>query len=400
MPYKVTTSIRKIASMRQRLRILQGGSSAGKTIGIMTCLIDTAQTKKDKIISVVSETIPHLKRGAIRDFVNIMKEHGYYQESSWNRTDFIYTFPNTNTKIEFFSADKSEKVRGPRRDILFLNEANNINYETYTQLAIRTNDYIFIDFNPVSEFWVHDEIINKEVPHDFNILTYKDNEGLPETIVKEIESRKGNKNFWTVYGLGLIGESEGKIFTDWALIDEIPHEARLTKRGLDFGYTNDPTSIVAVYEYNGGFILDEELYQKGMSNKEIADYIKNLPNWNTLIKADSAEPKSIDELLLYGLTVLPANKGQGSVNQGIQRVQDMRISVTKSSTNMIKEYRNYMWETDKDGKILNVPIDAFNHTLDALRYAMEDWQEKREFKRFNGYQGGNELGFGRRPVYR
>lgn len=369
MPYQETSALKKILALRKRLKIIQGGSSAGKTIAILLILIDIAQSTKGRLISVVSETVPHLKRGAIRDFLNIMEAHNYYKENLWNKTDFIYTF-ESGSRIEFFSADSPDRVRGPRRDDLFINECNNISYETYTQLAIRTNGDIYLDYNPVSEFWVHQEILPKG-DYDFLIITYKDNEGLPEAIVKEIESRQSNKYFWQVYGLGELGEIEGKIYKDWEIIDVVPHQARLERYGLDFGYTNDPTAIVAIYRYNGGYILDEIAYQTGLVNAQIADILKN--QFTALVIADSAEPKSIDELRNCGLTVLPAAKGLGSINQGIQFVQNQRISITKRSVNLIKEYRNYLWQIDKDGKILNIPIDLWNHCMDALRYGLQSF---------------------------
>lgn len=370
MTYEQTTALQKINSLKKRLRIIQGGSSAGKTIAILLLLIDRAQIEKNKLYSVVSETVPHLKRGAIRDFLNIMQGHNYYDDSRWNRTDYIYTF-ETGTKIEFFSADNHNKVRGPRRDILFINEANNISYESYTQLAIRTNEYIYIDYNPVAEFWAHSEII-PNLDHDFLIVTYKDNEALPKTIVQELESRQTNKNWWKVYGLGQLGEIETRIYTGWNIIDEIPFEARLDRYGLDFGYSNDPTAIIAVYYYNGGYILDEVIYQKGLLNKPIADIFTNLPK--ALVIADSAEPKSIDEIQMYSVSIFPASKGPGSRLRGIQYVQQQRISVTKRSVNLIKEYRNYVWIVDKDGKVINEPIGFNDHAMDALRYALDSIQ--------------------------
>lgn len=372
--------------MTKRLRIIQGGSSAGKTIAIILILINYAQSNKGKLISVVSETMPHLKKGAMRDFLNIMEGHGYYKEANWNRTDSIYTF-ETGSKIEFFGADSSDKVRGPRRNVLFINEANNVSYETYTQLAIRTDEDIYIDYNPVSEFWVHNEIIPK-LEHDFVILTYKDNEGLPDTIVKEIESRQGNKNFWLVYGLGQLGETEGRIYKDWQEIDEIPHEAKLVRYGLDFGYTNDPTAIVAIYYYNGGYILDEVTYQKGLSNKQIADILNNRER--VLVIADSAEPKSIDEIASYGINIIPCEKGSGSISQGIQYVQDQRISYTKRSYNIKKEYGNYLWIVNRDGKIINEPDGGFDHILDAVRYGIQSLvgiSQEESFEEFGLYKG-------------
>jgi phage terminase large subunit len=365
--YQTTTTLKKITQLQKRIRIIQGGSSAGKTIALILYLIQFAQQNKNKTISVVSATLPHLKRGAIKDFVAIMTEHGYFKDDSWNKTNFTYTF-ETGSTMEFFSADQPSKVRGPRRDVLFINECNNLPFETYTQLSIRTNDFIFLDYNPVSSFWVHDEVIPK-FEHDFVIVTYKDNEALPDTIVKELESRKSNKAFWTVYGEGKIGEAEHRIYKGWVMVDEIPHEARLVRYGLDFGYTNDPTAIVAIYYYNGGYILDEIIYQKGLSNKDIADILNVNPKATVI--ADSAEPKSIDEIKSYGVIVLPATKGQGSVSQGIQYIQEQRISVTKRSTNLWKEYSNYLWMTDRDGKIINAPQDFLNHCMDSIRYGFD-----------------------------
>lgn len=342
-------------------------TSASKTVSILIWLIGYAQSTTNELISVVSETLPHLKRGAIRDFLNIMQEHNYFDDSRWNKTDFIYTF-ETGSKIEFFSADQPSKVRGPRRDVLFINEANNVPFETYTQLEVRTRKIIWLDWNPVSEFWWYTEVV-PNFPHDFLTLTYKDNEALEPSVVQSIEQRKNNRNWWLVYGEGVLGEAEGRIYKDWQLIDDIPHEARLERYGQDFGYTNDPTAVVAVYYFNGGLILDEILYQKGMLNKQIADVLKNVPQ--AMVMADSAEPKSIDEIRLYGINIQPAQKGAGSVNQGIQYVQQQRISVTKRSVNLIKEYRNYLWQTDKDGRIINAPTQGMDHALDAVRYAVE-----------------------------
>lgn len=359
-----TTATDKISQLTKRIRGVAGGSSASKTISILIWLIDYAQSHNNELISVVSETLPHLKRGAIRDFVNIMETHKYFDAKNWNKTDFVYTF-ETGSKIEFFSADQPSKVRGPRRDVLFINEANNVPYETFTQLEIRTKKLIWLDWNPVQEFWFYSDVMGKDNV-DFLILTYKDNEALDKAIIESIESRKNDKNWWAVYGLGQLGEAEGRIYKDWQIIEGIPHEARLDRYGLDFGYTNDPSVVIAIYYYNGGYILDEVIYQKGLSNKQIADVLINEPR--ALVYADSAEPKSIDEIKLYGISILPCTKGQDSINQGIQFVQQQRISVTKRSVNTIKEYRNYLWQTDKDGKIINKPIDIYNHSMDAIRY--------------------------------
>lgn len=365
--YQRTTATRKIFNLNKRIRGIAGGTSASKTVSILLWLIDRAQSAKSpEVISIVSESFPHLKRGVIRDFLSIMQEHGYFVDKNWNRTDYIYQF-DSGSKIEFFSADQPGKVRGPRRDILFINEANNISYETYTQLEVRTKKIVWLDWNPVSEFWWYSEVVGKQ-DHDFLTLTYRDNEALDPLIVGAIEARKGNHNWWLVYGEGQLGVAEGRIYTDWQTIDEVPFEARLERYGLDFGYSNDPTAIVAIYRHNGGFILDQVTYQKGLSNKQIADILMNLPK--ALVIADSAEPKSIDEITSYGISIMGSQKGQGSVLQGIQYVQQQRISVTKRSLDILKEYRNFLWQTDKDGKIINEPEIIFKHSMDAISYGM------------------------------
>jgi len=369
--FKETTATKKILALTKRIRAVCGGTSASKTISILLYLIAKAQSDtKPTLTSVVAESIPHLKRGAIRDFKNILQAHHYWKDSNWNATDSIYTF-ETGSKIEFFSSDNGDKLRGARRDRLFINEANNNSFDAFNQLEVRTKEFCFLDWNPTNEFWFYTDILGKRDDVEFITLTYKDNEALDKQIIEAIEQRKNNKNWWKVYGLGQLGEVEGKIYKDWQVIDEIPHEARLERYGLDFGYSNDPTAIVAIYKYNGGFILDEITYQKGLSNKQIADILNNTDK--ALVIADSAEPKSIDELKIHGINILPSLKGQGSVNKGIQFIQDQRISVTKRSINILKEYRNYLWKTDKDGKILNVPESGFDHSMDAIRYALDTY---------------------------
>lgn len=328
------------------------------------------------LTSVVSESIPHLKRGAMRDFKNIMVAHHYWSDSNWNATDSIYTF-ETGSKMEFFSTDNGDKLRGARRDRLFCNEANNITFDAFSQLEVRTKDFVFLDWNPTNEFWYYTEVKQRN-DVDFIILTYKDNEGLPEEIRLAIEQRKTNAQWWQVYGEGRLGEVEGKIYKDWQIIDTLPHEARLVRRGLDFGYTNDPSSLVDIYEYNGGFILDEQFFQNGMSNKQIADFIKALPD-QCLVVADSAEPKSIDDIKSYGISIIGSTKGADSVRNGINQVQSQRISMTKRSVNVIKEYRNYMWKTDKNGKTIEEPEHFFSHSMDAVRYGLSGYKKMPEF---------------------
>jgi phage terminase large subunit len=368
--YQETTALRKILQLKKKIRGLQGGTSSSKTISSLLYLIALAQTDESSTLtSVTSESIPHLKRGAMRDFKNIMKQHGYWRDERWNATDSVYTF-ETGSQIEFFSTDNGDKLRGGRRDRCFMNEANNCTLDAFDQLEVRTKEFIILDWNPSNEYWFYTDILNNREDVDHIILTYKDNEGLSPEIIASIEARKNRKGWWQVYGLGQLGEVDGKIFKDWAIIDEIPHQAKLERRGIDFGYTNDPTTVIDVYRYNGGYILDEVTYKKGLSNKQIADILLAQENTNVLCIADSAEPKSIDEIRSYGVNILPAEKGKDSIVHGIQLIQNERISVTKRSANVIREYRNYLWTTDKNGVILNVPESGFDHTLDAIRYAL------------------------------
>jgi phage terminase large subunit len=388
MDFRPTTALRKIQQLRKRLRICQGGARAGKTIAILMCLIDLAGNPAypNLIISVVSETMPHLKKGAMRDFIAIMTARGYWDPKAWNRSDSIYTFPN-GAIIEFFSADSPDKVRGPGRDILFINECNNVPYETYRQLALRTRKIIYLDYNPITEFYVHTDLLSRP-DADYAQLTYKDNEALPKALVREIELLKTNENLWRIYGLGEIGINEGQVFTNWDLsLAEPPPEARLERHGLDYGYTNDPSALVDIYRWNGGFVLDEALYATAQSNRMLADTIRvreGLPpvqedgkyvgRTRILTIGDSAEPKSNDELKdSYGILITGAVKGEGSVNYGIQLLQQQQIYVTQRSTNIIKEYRTYLWKKDRlTDKPLNVPVDAFNHAMDASRYGISD----------------------------
>lgn len=368
MAYQVTTATRKISRMLKRIRAIPGGTSASKTISILLLLIDLAQSDETPTLtSIVSESMPHLKKGCIRDFELIMKAHGYWKEKRWSATDKIYTF-ETGSQIEFFGADTSDKLRGGRRDRLFINEANNITFHAFEELEVRTREFVFLDWNPTNEFWYYTDVKGKRNDVEELVLTYLDNEALDEETKKSIETRKERKDWWNVYGLGQLGVIEGKIYKDWQIIDEVPHEARLERHAVDFGFVNDPTTIIDIYYYNGGHILDEICFQTGLLNRQIADILLNQPKAITI--ADSAEPKSIEEISGYGVMILPAEKGPDSVRQGIQLVQQQKISMTKRSVNLIKEYRNYLWQTDKTGKILNEPEHTFSHTMDAVRYGI------------------------------
>ena len=365
---QTTTAQAKIARLRKRIRIVRGGTSSSKTFSIIPMLITYAVQNAKCEISIVSETIPHLRRGAIRDFLKIMDMVGMFDPLKWNKSSLTYTFSN-DSYIEFFSADQPQKLRGARRDVLFVNECNNIDWESYYQMAIRTRKFIYLDYNPVREFWVDSELLN-DPDAEMIVLTYKDNEALDPAIVTEIEKArvKGEtsnywKNWFLVYGLGQIGNLQGVIFSNWQTIDKLPEDARLVGIGVDFGYTNDPTAIVAIYEYNGQRIVDEVAYRTGMLNSDIA---KALPTF-VPVYADSAEPKSIDEIRRYGVRIKGVTKGKDSINYGIQIMQSQSYLVTSTSVNLIKELRNYCWDTDSQGRTTNTPVGV-HHGIDATRY--------------------------------
>jgi phage terminase large subunit len=385
--FQKTTAQAKIAQLRKRVRIVQGGTSSSKTFSILPLLITHAMQTPYTEISVVSESIPHLKRGAVKDFVNIMVMTGNYRDAQFNKSDLKYKFLN-GSFIEFFSADQPDKLRGARRHVLFVNECNNIDFESYNQLSIRTRDFIYLDYNPTQEFWAHTELIN-DPDSDFVILTYKDNEALDAAIVKEIEKAKEKaktskywENWWRVYGLGQVGSLDGVIFSNWSTIDQVPANAKLIGYGMDFGFTNDPTTLVGVYQYDDSLIVDEKIYRQGMLNSDIIREMSRLGiNKSDKIYADSAEPKSIEEIYRSGFNIKPVLKGADSIKFGIQILQEHKLFVTNESTNLIKELRSYTWDKDKTGKSLNTPIDDYNHAIDALRYlAMMELKKKQEFK--------------------
>ncbi len=374
MSFKYTTAIKRIRRMTARKKVIQGGTSAGKTYAILAVLIHIAAKAKTEI-SVVSESIPHLRRGAMKDFGKVMQWTNRWRDEGWNKTLLTYTFANGST-IEFFSADQEAKLRGARRQVLYINEANNIEFEAYHQLAIRTSEAIYIDFNPVSEFWAHTEVL-AEQDSELIVLTYRDNEALPATIRDDIEAAQVKAatstywaNWWKVYGLGEVGSLQGVVFDDWQQVDNIDFAGdKLVAIGLDWGYTNDPTAVVAVYKRGSAILMHELIYQNGLTNQDIADQLRKLGigrSWPII--ADSAEPKSIEEVHRLGFNIHPATKGADSIRNSIDILKRQPLLVTRESTNLIKELRNYTWDTDRTGASLGVPIDRYNHAIDAIRY--------------------------------
>lgn len=353
-----------------------GGTRSGKTFANLQAIFQLAAADEvPSLTSVVSETFPHLKRGAIRDFPSAIGAD-LWDESAWSKGGYIYTLPN-GSQIEYFSADATSKVHGPARDRLFLNECQNIPYEIARQLFVRTRGLIIMDYNPTASFWGNEQIETR--PDCVTIhSTYKDNSFLTAEQKREIEANQHDTNWWKVYGLGEFGTLEGLIYS-FELIDEMPLAGGLREvYGMDFGFTHDPTAIVRVLADTGRKIayVDEIAYRTGMLNSDISavfaecDIPKHVHIW-----ADAAEPKSIAEIGRdTGLNIRASNKSaptRGSrLTFQLQWMQGWRLYITKASTNIIKEARNYTWAKDRDGNLVNEPIDTWNHALDAMRYAL------------------------------
>ncbi len=375
MTLQRTTAQRKISKLRKRVRIVQGGTSSSKTFSIIPLLIDYAIAKPKSEISIVSESIPHLRRGALKDFIKIMDWTHIFREEQFNRSTLRYDFTN-GSYIEFFSADQSDKLRGARRDVLFVNECNNITFESYHQLAIRTRRFIYLDYNPTSEFWVHKELLSDK-DAEMIILTYKDNEALDSELVKEIEKARERAkestywaNWWKVYGLGQIGVIDGVIFSNWQIVKQIPEDAELLGYGLDFGFTNDPSALISVHKFNSELYIKELIYQTRLTNNDIVQKMFELgvDKYKDII-ADSAEPKSIEDIYRGGFrNIYGAKKGADSIRNSIDKLQRYKINITESSTNLIKEFRGYVWTKDKNGNQTGEPIGINDHGIAALRY--------------------------------
>lgn len=388
--FRTTTSFYKHYDINPKnfFVISQGGTRSGKTYSILQCLIIQCilNPNKNIIISIVAETAGHLSKGAIRDFKDIMIQGNIWDERAWNRSTSIYTlFGNT---IEFFSVDNVGKARGPSRDYLLINEGDRINWDTAIQLINRTKKRVYIDFNPVYEFWAHTKLMaNEEFNNRLEYIhtTYKDNEALDKNIVNNILAiAKKDKNYKRVYVDGEIGILENVIFPDIQLVEEIPEEIKEKSKkqwfGIDWGYSNDPASLNQIFIIGDSrtpvqeIWIDEILYDIGFPNRVLSKKIKENIIKDYVAICDSSEPKSRDDLRSWGININSVEKGPGSVNFGIQLMQQCKIFVTHKSVNTIKEFRNYTWAKDRhsevkrDGKGKPIPIDFWNHSIDNIRY--------------------------------
>ncbi len=352
----------------------QGSSRSSKTYNTIIWLCVYCLRNPCTSVSVVRATLPALKGSVLRDFIEILTRMNVWDECKFNKSELICTFPN-GSWVEFFSCDNEQKLRGRKRKILYVNEGNELKFIEWQQLQMRTTEFSIIDYNPSfsDDHWLCK--LNEE-PKTFHfITTYKDNPFLEQKVIDEIESLKDkNPSLWRIYGLGLQAQVEGLIFENIAEIEEIPRwHKKHHYRGIDFGYTNDPTAIVDVYIHENALWIDEVCYQTEMLASDIARVLKRANREsgdNAEIISESADPRLIDEIGNAGLDIHPVRKFKGSVMAGVQKMQELKIYITKRSTNVIKEFRNYTYRQNKDGKWLNEPIDAYNHAIDAIRYVV------------------------------
>lgn len=367
---KLPATYYHVKESKAKIQVHQGGTRSGKTYSILTALIELCHKNSGLVITICRKTFPALRATAMRDFFEILNREDIYNPDLHNKSDATYQL--WGNMVEFISIDQPQKVRGRKRDVLFINEANEINLEDWRQLLLRTTGKVLIDYNPSDEFhWIYDEVIPREDAAFFQ-TTYQDNPFLPESVVLEIERfKEADENFWRVYGLGERGASQATVFTHWKEVDQIPNEFKPLNYGLDFGYTNDPTAIVQTFTDGHGFAVDELCYATRLTNSDISKVLRDSGvSRSDVIICDSAEPKSIDEIHAHGFNTHGARKGKDSVKNGIQFLHSRPLLVTARSVNVIKELRNYKWKEDKNGKQLNEPVDSFNHAIDAMRYAI------------------------------
>lgn len=381
-----TTALNKIEATLYEptfYKVIQGGMSAGKTFAILTLLIGYAESYAESLITIVGLSYPHLEAGSIRDFTKIMKETNRWEDERWNKSSKVYQFPN-GSMIEFKSIDRMS-ARGPRRDALFVNEANGVDFETFQELAGRTKDLVIVDFNPTSKFWAHERLVEAlKDDTTYIILTYKDNEALSVREIANIESHRPKdgeepSNWWTVYGLGQIGSLEGNVYSGWeeTTAEEITKSGKLVRYGLDFGFSNDESALVSIYEMPDGKLgIIERLYKRGILGSQYKTELEAVGvDPSVLIVADAARPEIIAEIKNAGFRIVGADKNAGSVLRGIDRVSQRQVLYF--GENLKREYLSYAWRKKRSGEILDEPEDGNDHLMDALRYAVDDLSKKR-----------------------
>ncbi|HVS93987.1 MAG TPA: terminase large subunit [Mucilaginibacter sp.] len=355
---------------REHIVINQGGTGSGKTYSVLQVLFCLACEQPKQVITVTGQDIPNLKAGALRDALNIWSgsEQLMTAIGSYNKSERVFEFVNGSV-IEFKSYDDAQDAKSGKRDYLFVNEANGVSWDIYSELALRTKRRIYIDYNPNTAFWVHDKLIGRPGVQ-LIISDHRHNPFLEQGMRDKIESLKAaDAELWKVYARGLTGKVRGLVLTNWQLCDAVPTDARLIAAGLDFGFTNDETGCVAVYRQDGELWIEELFYLTGLTNPDISRKLSDAGlSKRTEIIADSAEPKSIEELRRMGWRMVPAKKGPDSVQVSIDILKRYKLNITRNSMNLRNEIGRYKWKTDRSGRVLNEPADSWNHLIDPLRY--------------------------------
>ena len=368
MDVNVNVVFEHLLDSQKKIVVEQGGTRSGKTYNILLFIIfHYCQSHTGKTITICRKTFPALRSSVMRDFIDILKIHNKYNEANHNKSNSEYKLDGN--LIEFISVDQPQKIRGRKREFLFINEANELDYEDWQQLVFRTTERIVIDFNP-SDFyhWIYDKVIPREDVEFFK-TTYLDNKFLDASIIDEIERLKEtDEHYWRIYGLGERGYSKATIFKYYET-DNVPSDAEFVSYGLDYGYTNDPTAMVGVWKRGYDLYIKECIYQTMMTGRDIHQKLKELGVERDLIYADSAEPRLNEELRRMGWNIRSSVKGKDSINAGIDLLKRFKINITKDSHNAIQEFRDYKWVEDKSGKLTNKPVDKNNHLIDSTRYA-------------------------------
>ena len=381
MDVNVNVVFEHLLDSESKIVIEQGGTRSGKTYNILLYIIfHYCQVNKGKTITICRKTFPALRASVMRDFLDILKQHDKYDEELHNKSNSEYEL--SGNLVEFISLDQPQKVRGRKRNLLFINEANDLSFEDWQQLVFRTEDKIILDYNPSDEYhWIYDKVKDRD-DADFYITTYLDNPFLEPSIKAEIERLKDtDEQYWQIYGLGQKGISKATIF-NFTETNVIPEDAEFVSYGADAGYTNDPTTLVSVYKKDYNLYVKEHLYQTQMTTVDIHNKWKQIGITREPIYFDSAEPRLIEELRRMGWNVRPSIKGADSVNAGIDLLKRFKIYIHKDSHNAIQEFRNYKWQEDKSGKLMNKPVDKNNHLIDATRYATYSVLSKPNFGRY------------------
>ena len=380
MMYQDTTALEKIEAMPNRIKIIQGGARAGKTIAILIILCDLSFSVSDKIISIVTDSYPNLEKGAMRDWEKLLKNTGRDRYYKVNLSKHTWTNLCSGTVIEFFSCD-SEDALGAGRDYLFVNEASRITKQTFEQLALRTTGDIWIDYNPTHEFWAHTDLLKRPKGVSFLKLTYLDNEAIPESVLEELLAHRGDgtSNWWRVYGLGEVGSLEGNVYEGWMPVENLPEGFVLKRYGVDFGFSNDPTAVVAVYEGEDSSIcLELKLYETKLLTPQLVERLKEMPEG--LFVCDNARPEIIAELQANGVRAIGCNKTPGEKMNGklynIELVKRRKVFYLQNQ-DLEREYLTYAWRRRKStGETLDEPEDGDDHAMDALAYAVRDMERK------------------------